>query len=148
MFAAAAGHFRRPSRTEPWFPFGGEMFRLLVFCALLAGVANPTARAWLRPHLDPILDPISEWSVRSRVSEIARKIGAEQAAGRIVPTVGIIDEFVSRHYHQKDSHLDPWGTPFHVVRTAEGLRVASAGRDEQIHTPDDVLSPPLPSPTR
>jgi hypothetical protein len=124
------------------------MFRLLILCAVLAGVANPTARAWVRPHLDPILDPVSEWSVRSRVSEIARKIDAEQAAGRGIPAVGTIEQFVSRHYRQENSHLDPWGTPFHLIRTTEGLRVASAGRDEAIHTADDVLSPPLAVPTR
>lgn len=124
------------------------MFRLLVFCALLVGFANPTARSWVRPYLDPVLDPAYEWSVRSRVSEIARKLAAEQAAGRRVPTPGPIDEFVGRHYHQRDSHLDPWGTSFHLVRSSEGLRIASAGRDGQIHTDDDVLSPPIATPSR
>lgn len=124
------------------------MFRLLVLCVVLAGFANPTARAWVRPYLDPILDPVNEWSVRSRVSEIARKISAEQAAGRSIPAVGTIEQFVSRHYRQADSHLDPWGTPFHLVRTAEGLRVVSAGRDEAIHTADDVFSPPIALPPR
>lgn len=119
------------------------MFRLLVFCALLTAFASPTARAWVRPYLDPILDPTYEWSVRSRVSEIARKIETEQAADRRVPLPGPIDDFVSRHYRQKDSNLDPWGVSFHLVRTSEGLRVASAGRDRQIHTADDVLSPPV-----
>ena len=124
------------------------MFRLLVLLAVLAGVANPTARAWVRPYLDPVLDPVSEWSVRSRVSEIARKIDAEAAAGRGIPAVGTIEQFVSHHYRQANSHLDPWGTPFHLIRTAEGLRVASAGRDEALHTADDVLSPLIALPSR
>lgn len=119
------------------------MLRLLVFCALLVALADPTARAWVRPYLDPILDPTYEWSVRSRVSEIARKIDAEQAAGRLVPRPGPIDEFVTLHYRQKGSHLDPWGESFHLLRTGEGYQVASPGRDRKIGTEDDVLSPPL-----
>ena len=124
------------------------MLRLLVFCAILTAFASPTARAWVRPHLDPILDPTYEWSVRSRVSEIGRKVEAEHAAGRRVPAAGSIEEFVSTHYRRAESELDPWGVPFHLVRTKEGLRVASAGRDRQIHTGDDILSPPLSIPPR
>lgn len=119
------------------------MLRLLIFCALLTAAASPTARGYIRPYLDPVLDPTYEWAVRSRVSEIARKIETERAAGRSVPPVGSIAAFVGRHYPQKDAELDPWGTPFHLVRTAQGLRVASAGRDHEINTGDDVVSPPL-----
>lgn len=119
------------------------MFRLLLVGLLLTAVASPTVREWMRPHLAPILDPAFEWSVRSRVSEIGRKIEAEIAAGRPVPEVGSIAKFVRRNYTQKDSELDPWGTPFHLVRTAQGLRVVSAGRDGELHTADDVYSPPL-----
>ena len=124
------------------------MLRLLVFCGLLTAFASPSARAYVRPYLDPILDPTYEWSVRSRVSEIARKIEAEHAAGRSVPEVGSIEAFVSRHYRQKDGALDPWGLPFHLTRTSEGLRVVSAGRDHQIGTADDVLSPLISTPKR
>ena len=119
------------------------MLRLLIIAGLLFGVANPTARAWVRPHLDPILDPTYEWSVRSRVSEIARKIETEREANRYVPAPGEISDFMRRHYFQKDGHLDPWGIPFHLVQSSEGPRVVSAGRDRQLGTPDDVLSPPL-----
>jgi hypothetical protein len=120
------------------------MFRLLIFCALISAVASPAVRERIRPYMDPILDPTYEWSVRSRVSEIARKIETERAAGRPVPAPGSIESFVSRHYRQKDGALDPWGTPFHLVRTSGGMRVASAGRDHLINTGDDVFSPPLP----
>lgn len=121
------------------------MFRLLLIAALLSAVASPSARAYIRPYLSPVLDPAYEWSVRSRVSEIARKIEAENAAGRGLPQVGSIEQFVSRHYRQEAGALDPWGTPFHLVRSSQGLRVASAGRDGEIHTGDDVFSPPLAS---
>ena len=119
------------------------MLRLLLVCGLLVVVASPTARAWIRPHLAPILNPAYEWSVRSRVSEIARTIEAERAANHEIPMVGPIPDFVRRHYFQKDSHLDPWGTPYHLLQTADGLQVASAGPDRQIGTEDDILSPPV-----
>lgn len=119
------------------------MFRLLLLCAVLTAFASPTARDWVRPHLDPILDPTYEWSVRSRVSEIARKIETERAAGRGVPGPGAIGDFVRHHYKSDGSELDPWGVPFHLVNSSQGLRVASAGRDRTINTGDDVLSPPL-----
>lgn len=124
------------------------MFRLLILGAILTAFASPTVRAWVRPYLDPVLDPTYEWSVRSRVSEIARKIETEGAGGRRVPTVGPIPDFVRHHYRQEGSGLDPWGIPFHLVNTSEGLRVASAGRDRAIHTGDDVLSPPISSAKR
>ena len=117
------------------------MFRLLIICALLTAVASPTARERIRPYLSPVLDPTYEWAVRSRVSEIARKIETERAAGHSVPGPGSIEAFVGRHYPQKDGALDPWGTPFHLVRSSHGLRVASGGRDHQVGTADDVLSP-------
>lgn len=121
------------------------MFRLLIIGAVLTAFASPTVRAWVRPHLDSVLDPTYEWSVRSRVSEIARKIAADRAGGRSVPTVGPIPDYVRHHYRQEGSGLDPWGIPFHLVNTSEGLRVASAGPDRAIHTDDDVLSPPISS---
>ena len=124
------------------------MFRFLIICVVLVAAASSAARERIRPYLSPILDPTYEWSVRSRVSEIARKLAAEEAAGRSIPEPGSIEAFVSRHYRQADGALDPWGTPFHLVRSTHGLRVASAGRDRAINTPDDVLSPPLGSAPR
>jgi hypothetical protein len=124
------------------------MFRFLIICVVLVAAASSAARERIRPYMSPILDPTYEWSVRSRVSEIARKLEAEVAAGRSIPDPGTIEAFVGRHYRQADGALDPWGTPFHLVRTPLGLRVASAGRDRAINTPDDVLSPPLGSASR
>lgn len=119
------------------------MFRLLIIVALLTAVANPTAREYIRPYLSPVLDPAYEWSVRSRVSEIARWIEAERAAGHALPQEGSIETFLEHEYRDGTSGLDPWGEPFHLVRTVPGLRVVSAGRDRILHTRDDVLSPPL-----
>ena len=119
------------------------MLRLLLFCATAFALANPSARAWLRPHLAPALDPAYEWSVRSRVSEIARMIEADRAAGRFLPPPGEIDAYVERQYRQGGSGLDPWGSPYRLVRERAGARVVSAGRDAIPDTEDDIRSPLL-----
>ena len=117
------------------------MLRLLIIGALLTVVASAEARERIRPYLSPVLDPTYEWSVRSRVSEIGRRLEAEGAAGRRVPGVGSIATFVSHLYRQKEAGLDPWGSEFHLVKRAGGLHVVSAGRDGKLHTEDDILSP-------
>ena len=76
------------------------MVRLLILCALLTAFASPTARERIRPYLSPVLDPAYEWSTRSRVNEIARKLATEQAAGRGIPKPGSIEAFVARNYPQ------------------------------------------------
>lgn len=119
------------------------MVRLLFLCALLTAFASPTARERIRPYLDPVLDPAFEWSTRSRVSEIARKIETERAAGRPIPQPGSIADFVNRNYPQAGAELDPWGVAFHLTRANNHLRVVSAGRDRTLNTADDVTSPPI-----
>lgn len=119
------------------------MLRLLIVGALLTVVASAEARERIRPYLSPVLDPTYEWSVRSRVSEIARRIEAEGAAGRRVPGVGSIAAYVAHLYRQDSAGLDPWGSEFHVVKGSGGLHVVSAGRDGTLHTEDDILSPVL-----
>jgi hypothetical protein len=117
------------------------MLRLLIIGALLTAVASAEARERIRPYLSPVLDPTYEWSVRSRVSEIGRRIETEGAAGRRVPGVGSIADFVAHLYRQEEAGLDPWGSEFHLVKGSRGLHVASAGRDRTLHTGDDILSP-------
>ena len=89
------------------------MVRLLILCALLTAFASPTARERIRPYLSPVLDPAYEWSTRSRVNEIARKLATEQAAGRGIPKPGSIEAFVARNYPQAGAEFDPWGVAFH-----------------------------------
>lgn len=116
------------------------MFRLLLLCVTAYAVVNPSAREWVRPHLAPVIDPVFEWSVQSRVSEIARKIEADQAAGRFPPDPGEIDLYVERHYRYGGAGIDPWGSPYRLVKERAGLRVVSAGRDAIPDTDDDIRS--------
>lgn len=119
------------------------MPRLLLLCVIAFAVADPDARAALRPYLAPVLDPAYEWSVRSRVSEIARMIEADRAAGRVLPPAGEIDAYVERQYRQGGAGFDPWGSPYRLVRDRSGSRVVSAGRDAVPYTEDDIRSPIL-----
>lgn len=119
------------------------MFRLLLLCATAFAVVNPSAREQLRPYLAPVLDPVYEWSVRSRVNEIARKIEADRAAGRFPPEPGEIDLYVERQYRYGGAGIDPWGSPYRLVKERAGLRVVSAGRDAIPETADDIRSPLL-----
>lgn len=116
------------------------MLRLLLLCVIAFALADPTARAWWRPHLAPVLDPAYEWSVRSRVSEIARMIEADRAAGRFLPPPGEIDAYVERQYRHGGAGIDPWGSPYRLMRERVGARVVSAGRDATPDTEDDIRS--------
>lgn len=116
------------------------MFRLLLLCITAFAVVNPSAREQIRPYLAPVLDPVYEWSVRSRVNEIARKIEADEAAGRVPPEPGEIHLYVERQYRYGGAGIDPWGSPYRLVRERAGLRVVSAGRDATPDTGDDIRS--------
>lgn len=118
---------------------GRIVFVLLVF----ATVINPELRARVQPHVQWMLDPVFEWSARSRVHEISRALEAESSLGRPIPTSSTLPAFLRRHYKRDDATVDPWNVHFYLARDTWTVRVASAGRDQQPFTADDILSPPV-----
>jgi hypothetical protein len=114
---------------------------LLVILVAAAALASPDVRAWLQPHVQPALDPVYEWSTRSRVSEIARVLNTEKASGRAVPDAKAIQGFLETRFPGGGS-LDPWGTPYYLrTERRRGQFVGSAGRDLVPGTADDIRKP-------
>ncbi len=134
-----------PPRPREITPFGGlHVARLLLLLAIAALLGSPSARARVAPYTHWLLDPAYEWSTLSRLSQIARAIDGEAAAGRPFPTTTAgLTAFLTSFYGSPDRALDPWGTAFFLTRDAGGLHVASAGRDGHAETHDDLISSPL-----
>jgi hypothetical protein len=131
--------------------------RLLLLLLVAVGVAvNPTLRSRLEPHVTPrvrpylqrLLDPVHEWSARSRVEEVARRLQTRAAHGSGLPSGAAFSDFMRSEYRGPDAALDPWGVPLYLHRDALGYRVGSAGRDRVPFTADDVVSAPLPGSAR
>jgi hypothetical protein len=119
---------------------------LLVLLLAAAALASPAVRAEVQPVVQPALDPVYEWSTRSKVSEIARMLATEKAAGRSVPEPRAFTGFMEKRY--PGGSLDPWGTPYYLkTERRGGTWVGSAGRDGTPGTPDDIREP-LTAPAR
>lgn len=129
--------------------------RLLLSVLIAGGVAvNPSLRERIKPYVWPyaephvrlVLDPVYEWSARSRVQEIARWMEAELSRGGSLPADDrLLGEQLRARYYGADGALDPWGGPLFLLRGGDGARIASAGRDRVRGTSDDILSSPLPT---
>jgi hypothetical protein len=114
------------------------LFLLLILA--LAAAVNPDLRARVQPYVQPALDPVYEWSVRSRVAEISRSLAADLSGGRAVPDQRGFSAYLESSYPGVEAALDPWGTPYYLQKEIVGVRVVSAGRDRERGTEDDILS--------
>lgn len=115
---------------------------LLVLLLAAAALASPAVRGRVKPYVQPALDPVYEWSTRSRVKEIARMIQTDRAAGRSTPTPKNFAEFLRRRYPGDGGATDPWGVPYYLVKGRTGTTaVGSAGADGVRGTADDILAP-------
>lgn len=116
----------------------GRIFWGIVVALVL--LATPGVRQWLAPYVQPALDPVYEWTARSRVQEISRFLQTRAATGKQLPApkgfAGFLDD-----QSGKDASLDPWGSPYYLKRERTALSVGSAGRDRQPGTADDILAP-------
>jgi hypothetical protein len=120
------------------------MLRLLILIGIIAVLVSPEARAKIAPHTHWLLDPAYEWSVQTRLGQIAHSIDGEAAAGRPYPTTTEgLAVFLQSFYGGTSKSLDPWGNDLFMTRDGRGLRVASAGRDGRRGSPDDLLSQPV-----
>ena len=119
------------------------MGRLILVVLLLAGAVaiNPTLRTYAQPYVQPALDPVFEWSARSRLREVARLMAADRAMNRALPAPRDFPEYLRRQFSTADGHQDPWGTPFYLQSSRRDAHVGSAGRDRTRNTADDLIVP-------
>jgi len=114
---------------------------LLVLVVAAAALASPAVRARIQPYVQPALDPVYEWSARSKLKEVARMIGTERASGRGVPAPREFTRFMERRYRGADGTLDPWGSPYYLEAGRGGTVIGSPGRDRTRGTADDIVEP-------
>lgn len=114
----------------------GRLVLGLLAAALL--LTSSDVRAWLAPRAQPALDPVYEWSARSRVRQIARLVETRSATGHPPPTTRDFPELLARHFGREGGALDPWGTAYYLERGRREVVVGSAGRDREPGTGDDV----------
>lgn len=113
---------------------------LILVVVLLAVAINPTLRGRAQPYVQPALNPVYEWSARSRVKEIARMLEADRTGGRDLPAAAEIPDYLRRRFSTADGHLDPWGTAYYLRPGRREATVGSAGRDRTPGTADDLTA--------
>jgi hypothetical protein len=107
-------------------------------------VLVPPVRERVWPKLQPALNPVYEWNARTRVNDIRDVVKRADSTGRTIPTGEGFAHFVDTEDMQQDASIDPWGTPYYLVLNGPSFQVASAGKDRQAGTGDDILSKPEP----
>ena len=118
------------------------MSRLISFILIIAftSLLFAPVRERVRPHIQPLLDPIYEWSARNRVSTLLKYVQEEESIGRSIPTPHEFPDFVERRDVQANASMDPWGNPYYLHVMRRGYYVGSAGRDQVQGNADDVVS--------
>jgi hypothetical protein len=96
------------------------------------------------PKVQPAFNPLYEWNAKNEVNELRDIVKRADAMGRTVPTGDGFPAFVNSEAMQEDASTDPWGTPFYIVVDGSTFQVASAGKDRQPGTGDDIASAPEP----
>lgn len=121
------------------------MRKLLLTVLALTGAAllHPGLRAWSRPHVQFLLDPVESWTVNRRIGEITRKLEADPEKERIVGADAAFVDFLKKSFFGADAHLDAWGNPYALRRERFQVRVVSAGPDGVLGTADDITGRPI-----
>ncbi|HEX6745845.1 MAG TPA: type II secretion system protein GspG [Longimicrobium sp.] len=118
-----------------------KIFLLLLLC-VAAVVLVPSLRERVWPKVQPALNPLYEWSAKTRVNEIRDLVKRADAIGHPVPAGAGFAAFVDREDMQQNASEDPWGMPYYIVFSGTSFQVGSAGKDRQAGTADDILSNP------
>lgn len=114
----------------------------LVVIAVAVVVLVPPVRQRVWPKVQPVFNPIYEWSARTRVNEIRDIVKRADATGRPVPTGDQFDAFIDSEDSQENASLDPWGNGYYIVISGNTFQIGSAGKDGTPGSDDDILSNP------
>jgi hypothetical protein len=112
----------------------------LLLILLLTILLVPPIRQRAMPYVQPVLDPVYEWSARNRVKTLLNLVHEEEELGHPIPTPDRFAQFVEFRDFQKDASKDPWGTPYYLRLNRSSYYVGCAGRDRTPGTTDDILS--------
>jgi hypothetical protein len=119
------------------------MSRIFWILVLLIGavVFVKPLRERASPHVEFALNPLYEWEAKNRVNSLYRVLERARAEGTPLPRPKDFQDFLTER-EGADSALDPWGTPYFLVRERKKFRVSSAGADRLHNTADDIHSTP------
>ncbi|HEX6042266.1 hypothetical protein [Longimicrobium sp.] len=93
------------------------------------------------PYVEFALNPLYEWEAKNRVNNIYRVLERTRAEGNPLPRPKDFQDFLTER-EGTNAALDPWGTPYFLVRERKFFRVSSAGADRLPNTADDIHSTP------
>jgi hypothetical protein len=121
------------------------MRRLLLLILILAAIValDPRLRAWIVPHLDPVVQPLHEREARHEIDEIRRRLEARLAAGGSLPEPRQFTAYLQRVGIDSTAAYDPWGNPYRLEIADHIALVISSGRDGIPDTEHDIRSEPL-----
>lgn len=114
----------------------------------LGAVIHPELRARMIPYAKPVLDPGIELLAKTKLDDISNQLEAQADAGRPLPDAKSVDHFLTSRYSGSDAANDPWGNPYFVTGKRGFVQIASAGRDGERNTGDDLLSRAVKAPPR
>lgn len=119
------------------------MSRIFWILVLLIGavVFVKPLRERASPHVEFALNPLYEWEAKNRVNTLYRVLVRARAEGNPLPRPRDFADFVTER-EGAGAALDPWGTPYFLVRERKNFRVSSAGPDRLHNTTDDIHSTP------
>lgn len=122
----------------------GKITLLILLMGVFA-LINPSVRErampYARPYIEKALNPVYEYSVKTRTKDIARRLQEAAAAGDPMPTPAEFSNFLIHHYNGAEADLDPWGEPYFLRGNDIQYRAVSAGPDHTPDTGDDIYSP-------
>ncbi|HET9983191.1 MAG TPA: hypothetical protein VFQ38_06380 [Longimicrobiales bacterium] len=126
------------------------MKKLLLLAIVLAALAAaPPVRARLgapiaavvtrvAPLFGDVASPLLRFLARREEAVIRDGLVREREAGRPLPPPARFEAWLRRNVVAARGGRDPWGTPYRLARSPDGLAVESAGADRRFDTPDDV----------
>lgn len=106
------------------------------FRAQVSGAALP-ALDRMGPRGESVATPLRVGIAKARVSGIVRMVASDYADRRGLPDERDFQRWL-RARTSAERSIDPWGNPYWMERTREGLRVGSSGPDGRRGTGDDV----------
>src|SRR5687768_15976861 len=86
----------------------------LLLALLVTILLFPQARERLLPYVQPLLDPVYEWSAKNRVTTLVKLMQEEESLGRKIPAARDFAAFVERRDMTENASLDPWGNPYYL----------------------------------
>lgn len=125
--------------------------KVFLIIVVLLGFAwgYPATRARMNAMLEPIvarvapraeglLNPMRKSGARREITFILREIAQNRNMGRELPDARGFRLWVRQHVESVEDGLDPWESPYYLLRSRGTITVGSPGVDRTPSTGDDI----------